>query len=126
MLDLHARDVVARLRGPGAANPVGARRGSGISRNRITSIAWRGASGAGRQMEPVMGGGNSVSAIYSAHLDGQIRAWMPLMPGPDDVGETEELDEDEGQEAEAEGGGRCLQEPDGAADNLQVTSHSAT
>ncbi|KAG8428033.1 hypothetical protein J3459_006120 [Metarhizium acridum] len=42
-----------------------------------------------------MGGGNSVGAIYSAHLDGQIRAWMPQIPGPDDMDETEDMDEDE-------------------------------
>jgi len=42
-----------------------------------------------------MGGSNAVGGIYSAHLDGQIRAWMPQIPGSDDIDETEELDEDE-------------------------------
>ena len=78
----------------GATNPVGPRE-SGMGRNRITGIVWRGAGGGGRQVGSVMGGGNSVGAIYSAHLDGQIRAWMPQISGPDDVDETEELDEDE-------------------------------
>jgi DNA excision repair protein ERCC-8 len=42
-----------------------------------------------------MGGGNSLGAIYSSHMDGQIRAWEPHTPGPDDVDEEEEIDEDE-------------------------------
>ncbi|PNY25797.1 DNA excision repair protein ckn1 [Tolypocladium capitatum] len=94
LLDLHDGNIVARLRSPGATNPAGPRE-RGMGRTRITSIAWRGAGGGGRQVGPVMGGGNSVGAIYSAHLDGRIRAWMPHIPGPDDVDETEELDEDD-------------------------------
>ncbi|KAJ6440449.1 bZIP transcription factor [Purpureocillium lavendulum] len=94
VLDLHDGNVVTRLRSPGAANPVGPRGGE-MGRNRITTIVWRGAGGGGRQMGPVMGGGNALGGIYSAHLDGQIRAWMPQIPGPDDVDETDELDEDE-------------------------------
>ena len=94
VLDLHDGNIVTRLRSPGATNPVGPR-DRGMGRNRITSIVWRGAGGGGHQLGPVMGGGNSVGAIYSAHLDGQICAWMPHVPGPDDVDETEELDEDE-------------------------------
>lgn len=94
ILDLHEGTIVTRLRSPGSTNPIGPR-GSSIGRNRITSIVWRGAGGDGRQVGPVMGGGDSIGAIYSSHLDGQIRAWMPTFPGPDDVGEDEEIDEDE-------------------------------
>ncbi|TWU79190.1 hypothetical protein ED733_008909 [Metarhizium rileyi] len=94
LLDLHDGNVITRLRSPGSTNPVGPRAG-GLGRNRITTIAWRGAGGGSGHIAPVMGGGNSVGAIYSAHLDGQIRAWMPLIPGPDDVDETEHVDEDE-------------------------------
>lgn len=93
LFDLHDGAVVARLRSPAAANPVGPR---GAARDRITGIAWRGAGGARRLLGPVMGGGNSVGAIYSAHLDGQIRAWTPRIPGPDDVDEADDgLDEDD-------------------------------
>ncbi|KAH7326073.1 WD40-repeat-containing domain protein [Stachybotrys elegans] len=92
--NLHDGKLINRLRSPGTANPVGPR-GSTMGSNRITDIVWRGSGGSGRQMGAVMGGGNSSGAIYSAHLDGQIRAWMPHLPGPDDVDENEELNEDE-------------------------------
>ncbi|PHH86441.1 hypothetical protein CDD83_10253 [Cordyceps sp. RAO-2017] len=87
VLDLHGGDVVSRLRSPGASNPVGPRARE-AGRSRITGIAWRGAGGGGRSVGPVMGGGNSIGAVYSAHLDGQIRAWMPRVPGPDDTDEA--------------------------------------
>lgn len=95
VLDLHEGTLVTRLRSPGVVNRTGPR-GSEMGRNRITNIVWRSAGGgAGRQVGPVMGGGNSVGAIYSAHLDGQIRAWMPHLSGPDDVDENDELNVDE-------------------------------
>lgn len=94
--DLQEGTVVTRLRSPGATNPVGPR-GTTMARNRITSIVWRSAGGSGRLTGPVMGGGNSLGAIYSAHLDGQIRAWMPQLPGTDDLDELDEL----GKDAEA-------------------------
>ncbi|UNI20640.1 hypothetical protein JDV02_006712 [Purpureocillium takamizusanense] len=94
VMDLHEGSLVTRLRSPGSSNPVGPR-GSEMGRNRITTVAWRGVGGGGRQMGSAMGGGNAVGGIYSAHLDGQIRAWMPQIPGPDDIDETEDLDEDE-------------------------------
>lgn len=94
ILDLHDGNIITRLRSPGVTNPVGSRGGE-LGRNRITSIVWRGAGGSGRQVGPVMGGGNSVGAIYSSHLDGQIRAWVPQIPGPDDLIEAGEVDEDE-------------------------------
>ena len=94
ILDLHEGTIVTRLRSPGSVNPVGPR-GSSMGRNRITSIVWRGAGGDGRQIGPVMGGTGSVGAIYSSHLDGQIRAWMTQIPGPEDADSEEEVDEDE-------------------------------
>lgn len=94
LLDLHDGNIVTRLRSPGTTNPVGPRGGE-MGRNRITTIVWRGAGGSGRHIGSFMGGGNSVGAIYSAHLDGQIRAWMPRIPGPDDIDETEDITEDE-------------------------------
>ncbi|OAQ62007.1 DNA excision repair protein ERCC-8 [Pochonia chlamydosporia 170] len=94
LLDLHDGTVITRLRSPGTTNPVGPRGGE-MGRNRITTIVWRGSGGGSGQIGTVMGGGNSIGAIYSAHLDGQIRAWMPQIPGPDDIDETDEIDEDE-------------------------------
>lgn len=93
--DLHCGDLVSRLRSPGSSNPVLPRAGD-ASRNRITSIVWRGAGGGGRLVGPVMGGGNSIGAIYSAHHDGQVRAWAPPVPGPDDLDDgDDELGEDD-------------------------------
>ncbi|KAM0669226.1 hypothetical protein ACQRIT_004191 [Beauveria bassiana] len=97
MLVLNMRDgtVITRLRSPGVTNPVGPRSAE-IGRNRITTMAWRGAGGSGcRALGPVMGGAQSLGTIYSAHLDGHIRTWMVTIPGPDDVEDIEELDEDE-------------------------------
>ncbi|KAK5987169.1 DNA excision repair protein ckn1 [Cladobotryum mycophilum] len=74
VLDLHEGTVITRLKSPGgsssssSANPLGPR-GSEMGRNRITSIAWRGM--------------------------GVIRAWMPQLPGPEDVDEDDELNGDE-------------------------------
>jgi DNA excision repair protein ERCC-8 len=31
-----------------------------------------------------MGGSNTVGGIFSGHLDGQIRAWLPQLEGADD------------------------------------------
>ena len=31
-----------------------------------------------------MGGSNAPGGVYSGHLDGQIRAWMPKVEGADD------------------------------------------
>ncbi|RDA93754.1 hypothetical protein CP533_0201 [Ophiocordyceps camponoti-saundersi (nom. inval.)] len=93
--DLHRGDLVTRLRSPGSSNPVAAR-GANAGRNRITSIAWRGSGGGGRLVGPVMGGGNSFGAIYSSHHDGQVRAWMPPIPGPNDLDDgDDELGEDD-------------------------------
>lgn len=93
-LDLQEGKAVARLRSPGATNPVGPRGGE-LGRNRISSMAWRSAGGGSSSVGPVMGGGNSIGALYSGHLDGHIRAWMPQVPGPDDVDEGEDADEDD-------------------------------
>lgn len=93
--DLHEGTVVSRLKCLNSANPVGPRGGE-IGRNRITSIVWRGADGDGCQVGPVMGGGNSAGAIYSSHLDGQIREWAPQIPGADEFNEEEdEVNEDD-------------------------------
>ncbi|KAM0219659.1 hypothetical protein ACHAQI_001045 [Fusarium lateritium] len=94
ILDLHEGNIVKRLRSPGVTNPIGPR-GSTMGRNRITSIVWRASGGTGRPIGPIMGGGNSIGAVYSSHMDGQIRAWAPQVPGPEDVDEEEEIEEEE-------------------------------
>ena len=94
MLDLHEGHLLGRLRSPGASNPLG-RQGQ-MARHKITGIAWRSAGGGGRIMGPVMGGGNSIGALYSSHLDGNIRAWMPQLKTREDfVDQEEEAGEDE-------------------------------
>ena len=92
LLDLHDGHVITRLRGTGPA--VSGIKGSGGAqrtvKNRITSIAWRGAGGAGGASNgTVMGGSNMSGAIYSAHLDGQIRAWVPQLQGDDKEAEDD-------------------------------------
>ncbi|KAF4343305.1 DNA excision repair ERCC-8 [Fusarium beomiforme] len=94
ILDLHDGNIIKRLRSPGVSNPIGPRGGE-TGRNRITSIVWRASGGTGRPVGPVMGGGNSVGAIYSSHMDGQIRAWAPQTLGPEDVAEEEEICEED-------------------------------
>jgi len=90
LLDLHRGSVVTRLRGTGpAVAAVRARRGAGerTVQNRITSLVWRGAGGGGGSSGVVMGGSGAPGGIYSGHLDGQIRAWMPALEGDDDEDE---------------------------------------
>lgn len=83
-LDLHAGTVVTRLRAPGIGTMAAIQSPAGMGRtNRITSLAWRGASGDGRQAGRIMGGATSYGAIYSGHLDGHIRAWVPRLEGAD-------------------------------------------
>ncbi|KAI0974127.1 WD40-repeat-containing domain protein [Xylaria arbuscula] len=89
--DLHNGHIVTRLRGTGAA-VAGVRSSKKSERsvkNRISSIVWRGAGGSGGSSGVVMGGTNMPGAIFSAHLDGQIRAWAPRLEGAD-----EDADED--------------------------------
>jgi DNA excision repair protein ERCC-8 len=91
LLDLHRGSVVTRLRGMGpTVAAVRARGGAGerTVRNRVTSLVWRGAGGGGGSSGVVMGGTGAPGGIYSGHLDGQIRAWMPALEG------DEEEDED--------------------------------
>lgn len=101
VMDLHEGTLVTRLRVPGSGPAPGAptsssQTGGLNARNRTTAMAWRGAGGQGVQSGTVMGGGSSFGALYTAHLDGQIRAWMPRLPGPEEDDPTEApQDEDE-------------------------------
>ncbi|KAI0908157.1 WD40-repeat-containing domain protein [Ustulina deusta] len=89
--DLHNGHIITRLRGIGAA-VAGVRSSKKSERsvkNRISSIVWRGAGGSGGSSGVVMGGTNMPGAVFSAHLDGQIRAWVPRLEATD-----EDVDED--------------------------------
>ncbi|KAI1104513.1 WD40 repeat-like protein [Jackrogersella minutella] len=94
VLDLHDGHMVSKLRGTGPAL-AGVRSTGGAQRtvkNRISSIVWRGAGGGGSSSGTVMGGRNMAGAIFSAHLDGQIRAWTPRLEGDDEEDEDDSLD----------------------------------
>ncbi|GAB1313816.1 hypothetical protein MFIFM68171_04026 [Madurella fahalii] len=85
VMDLHEGSIITRLRGTGpAVASVRVQRGERTIKNRLTSIAWRGAGGGGSSSGVVMGGSNAPGGIYSGHLDGQIRAWLPQLEGTDD------------------------------------------
>lgn len=84
--DLHNGHIITKLRGTGAA-VAGVRSSKKSERsvkNRISSVVWRGAGGGGGSSGVVMGGTNMPGAIFSAHLDGQIRAWAPQLGGMDE------------------------------------------
>ncbi|KAG6014283.1 hypothetical protein E4U43_006727 [Claviceps pusilla] len=84
MLDLHHGNLLTRLRSPRGTSPP----------TRITTLAWRShGGGTSPNGRAGMGGNNSLGAIYSAHSDGQIRAWMPLIPGPDDIDDMDPPEE---------------------------------
>ncbi|KAI1459150.1 WD40 repeat-like protein [Annulohypoxylon moriforme] len=94
ILDLHDGHVVSKLRGTGPAM-AGVQSTGGAQRtikNRISSIVWRGAGGGGGSSGVVMGGSNMAGAIYTAHLDGQIRTWTPRLEGDDEEDEDDSLD----------------------------------
>jgi DNA excision repair protein ERCC-8 len=62
MFELHEGKLLKRLRVPGPVlAAVRSRTGERSIKNRITALVWRGAA----------------DGIYSAHSDGQIRAWVP-------------------------------------------------
>ncbi|KAI0421411.1 WD40-repeat-containing domain protein [Xylaria grammica] len=93
--DLHNGHIITRLRGTGAAiaGVRASKKSERSVKNRISSIVWRGAGGGGGSSGVVMGGSNMPGAIFSAHLDGQIRAWAPWLEDTD-----EDVDEDSAQE----------------------------
>ncbi|KAI0110794.1 WD40-repeat-containing domain protein [Nemania sp. FL0031] len=93
--DLHDGHIITRLRGTGAA-VAGVRSSKKSERsvkNRISAIVWRGAGGGGGSSGVVMGGTNMPGAVFSAHLDGQIRAWTPQLDGSDEADDDDSLAE---------------------------------
>jgi len=91
IFDLHEGNIVTRLRGLGpAVTGVRVERGGErATKNRVTSVAWRGAGGCGGSSGVVMGGRNVAGALYSGHLDGQIRVWVSHIEGRDDEAEED-------------------------------------
>ncbi|KAK5652437.1 hypothetical protein OQA88_10481 [Cercophora sp. LCS_1] len=92
--ELHEGQVLGRLKAGGGVVNVASGSGERSQRNRVTSVVWRGAGGGGGSSGPVMGGTDAPGGIYSGHLDGHIRAWIPKLDGTDDedVIETEDVD----------------------------------
>ncbi|KAF9880738.1 hypothetical protein CkaCkLH20_01780 [Colletotrichum karsti] len=97
VMDLHEGTLVSRLRVPGPKVLPESQGVRGLNvKNRTMSMVWRGHGGYRLQKGPIMGGGSACGAVYTAHLDGQIRAWMPRLPGPDVDDDTPDpLDRDE-------------------------------
>ena len=74
MFELHEGNILKRLKVPGPKiAAVRSRTGERNIKNRITALVWRGI----------------VDGVYSAHSDGQIRAWLPR------TSEDERLDRDD-------------------------------
>ncbi|KAF5872848.1 putative dna excision repair protein ercc-8 protein [Botrytis fragariae] len=89
VFELHEGRLLKRLKVPGpTVAAVRSRTGERNIRNRITAMAWR---------EPVDG-------IYSAHSDGQIRAWIPRTE--EDIRMDREEEEEGKTHDEDEGGKR--------------------
>ncbi|KAK4214747.1 WD40-repeat-containing domain protein [Rhypophila decipiens] len=91
IMDLHEGTIITRLRGmgPGMAAVRAGRGGERTVKNRLTSVVWRGAGGFAGSSGVVMGGRTSAGGLYSGHLDGQIRVWMPQLDGLDNEDEDE-------------------------------------
>ncbi|KAH7026249.1 WD40-repeat-containing domain protein [Microdochium trichocladiopsis] len=118
VMDLHEGTIITRLRsvGPstaGVRSASGARGGERTVRNRITSLVWRGSGGGGSSSGVVTGGSNTSAAIYSAHLDGQIRAWVPALSrkserfGSKHEGDSLDLDDDDDEDPDQKGEDRA-------------------
>lgn len=104
VMELHEGTLVTRLRTP--APRIAAirtnREGERSVRNRITSLAWRGAGAHGRygSIGPVPGGTNASGGVYSGQTDGVIRAWMPKSLGNDK--EDADKNSDMGQQGQGQ------------------------
>ncbi|KAF3353578.1 hypothetical protein VdG1_08245 [Verticillium dahliae VDG1] len=100
VLDLHEGTLLTRLRVPGPPSVASGQAAGGLNiKNRTMSMVWRGAGGQGLQNGTIMGSGSSFGAILTAHLDGQIRVWMPQLPGPEDDDPQEAAPDDDDEDA---------------------------
>jgi DNA excision repair protein ERCC-8 len=91
MFELHEGKLLKRLKVPGPIMAaVRSRTGERNIKNRITALVWRG----------------QVDGVYSAHTDGQIRAWIPRTK-EDEVADREEEEAVKGRnDDESEGAKR--------------------
>ena len=93
MFELHEGRILRRLKVPGATvTTVRSKTGERNVKNRITALVWR----------------SQADGVYSAHSDGQIRAWFPRTVEDDRLdreGEASEM----GTDDETEGGKRKRQ-----------------
>jgi len=81
VFELHEGKLLKRLRVPGPVMAaVRSRTGERNVKNRVTELVWRGAA----------------DGLYSAHSDGQIRAWIPRTE-EDDIADQEEEEALKGQ-----------------------------
>ncbi|PQE33004.1 hypothetical protein CJF32_00001486 [Rutstroemia sp. NJR-2017a WRK4] len=91
VFELHEGRLLKRLKVPGpAVAAVRSRTGERNIRNRITALAWR---------EPADG-------VFSAHSDGQIRAWIPRTAEDEELDREEESSKPGNRDEEREGGKR--------------------
>ncbi|KAH8900986.1 WD40 repeat-like protein [Thozetella sp. PMI_491] len=99
IMDLHNGSVVTRLRGTGPTQAAvrSARGAERTTKNRITSLVWRGAGGGGSSSGVDMGGAGAAGGLYSGHLDGQIRPWVPIAITRDDEDEPVITEEEVGE-----------------------------
>jgi DNA excision repair protein ERCC-8 len=94
MFELHEGKLLKRLKVPGpAVAAVRSRTGERSTRNRITALAWR----------------SAVHGFYSAHTDGQIRAWVPRTKD-DAIADKEEEESLKGRAADDDAIGKRKRE----------------
>jgi DNA excision repair protein ERCC-8 len=94
MFELREGRILKRLKVPGPAMAaVRSKTGERNIRNRITALAWRG----------------QVDGVYSAHSDGQIRAWLPRTAEDDRLDREDEEALKSQVDDETEGGKRKRQ-----------------
>ncbi|KUJ11884.1 WD40 repeat-like protein [Mollisia scopiformis] len=103
MFELHEGRLLKRLKVPGPnMAAVRSRTGERNIRNRVTGLVWRGQAG----------------GIYTAHTDGQIRAWLPRTTDDEILDREEEENSDAFGNNENEGTKRKRQVLDDVFQNL--------
>jgi DNA excision repair protein ERCC-8 len=90
MFEMHEGKLLKRLKVPGPTMAVvRSRTGERNIKNRITGLVWRG----------------QAEGLYSAHTDGQIRAWLPRT-AEDEFLDREEEDSLKHQDADQDEGAK--------------------
>lgn len=102
VFELHEGRLLKRLKAPGPNTAaVRSRTGERNIKTRITGLVWRG----------------QVGGVYSAHTDGQIRAWIPKTV-EDEIADREEEEEATRRDDDNEGAKRKRQVLDDVFKNL--------